>query len=168
MRIHGAPGRPWIMFDVGIGIELGEQLVERPHPRCEDERLIAVVTGAPVALAKRARHGQLGDFFAVAENPEFGLAGEDLFASDQAGLPAAEGDAIVLDDALASELRAELLRLLGRRHFFMNRSMGSHLQFAVTKIVTANCRCDPTNPALAPPWPASSARARRRGSRSRC
>src|SRR5437867_325794 len=116
MRIHRPPGRPGIVGHIGIGIQLVEEFLERSDSRSEDERLIAIVAGAPVALAERAGHGQLRHFLAIAEDAEFCFAGEDFFAADQTRLAAAKGDTIVLHDALARELSTDLLRLLRCRH----------------------------------------------------
>jgi len=73
-------------------------------------------------LAERTRHGELRDFLAVAEDPEFCFAGEDFLTADQAGLTAAKRDTIVLDDALARELRADLLPTARVSTFFVHKS----------------------------------------------
>ena len=104
------------MRDVRIGIELREKFIERRGAEGEEERLIAIVAAAPIACAKGPRQRELRDFFAVAEDAELRFSGEHFFPSDQAGLTAAKGDAIVVDDALARELRTRLLRLLRCGH----------------------------------------------------
>ena len=124
MRVHRPAAGPWIVLDVRIGVELSEEFVECSHPRGEDEGLIAVVAGSPIAFAEGAGHGQLRHFLAVAEDAELRLAGEHFLAADQAGLTASKGHTVVPDDALARELRADLLRLFWRRHAAgRNRSM---------------------------------------------
>ena len=116
MRVHAAPAGPGVVRDVGVGVELREKFVQRAHAEGEDEGLVAVVAAAPVALAEGAGHGQLRHLFAVAEDAELGLAGQHLPAADEAGLPRAPGDAIVIDDALARELRADGLGLFRCGH----------------------------------------------------
>ena len=58
------------MLDVRVRIELCEELVECGDAEGEHEGLVAVVAGAPVSAAERARHRQLRDFLPVAENAE--------------------------------------------------------------------------------------------------
>ena len=116
VAVHRAAAGPRIVLDVGMRVQLREEFVERADAGGEDEGLIAVVAAAPVALAERARHGQLRDLFAVAEDAEFGLAGQHFPAADQAGLPRAPGDAVVVDDALARELRADRFGLFRCGH----------------------------------------------------
>src|SRR5215212_6818505 len=114
MRVHRASAGPRIVLDVRVRIELPEEFVERGDAEGEHQGLVAVVAGAPVALAECARPCELRDFLAVAENAELRLAGEHFLAADEAGLPAAHGDAIVVDDRFARELRARLR--FGCRH----------------------------------------------------
>ncbi|HEX2059540.1 MAG TPA: thiamine pyrophosphate-dependent dehydrogenase E1 component subunit alpha, partial [Thermoanaerobaculia bacterium] len=56
--------RAWEAYRAPIDAELREELVERGRADGEHEGLIAVVAGAPVALAERARPGQLRHFLA--------------------------------------------------------------------------------------------------------
>src|SRR4051794_22340428 len=94
-------------------VKLREKLLERRRADGEHERLIAVIAGTEITAPERARHRQLRDLFTVAEDPELRLAGENFLAADEAGLTAAVRDAVVVEDALASELRACLFGLLG-------------------------------------------------------
>src|SRR6266536_5936258 len=111
MRVHPPAAGPRIVRDIGVGVELPEELVERSHAEGQDEGLIAVIARAPVALAEGARPGELRHFLAVAKNAELRLAGEHLLAADQTGLATAKGDAVVLENALAGELGAGLFLL---------------------------------------------------------
>ncbi|SRR5260221_6233145 len=107
---------------VGMGIELGEVFVEGGRADGEHEGLVAVVAGPPVAAAEGAGHGQLRHLLAVAEDAELGLAGQHFLAADEAHLPAAEGNPVVLENALTRELRANLLRLLWCGHVRLRRN----------------------------------------------
>ena len=88
MGVHLPPTRGRITLDVGIGIELGEELLQRQRPDGQHERLVPVVARAPVTGSKRPRHRQLGHLLAVTEDAELRLARQHLAAAQQAGLPA--------------------------------------------------------------------------------
>jgi hypothetical protein len=83
---------------VGVGVELGEELLDRCHAQGEHRRLVAVVARAHVAGAHGASHRHLRHFLAVAEDAELGLAGEHFLAADEAHLAAAVGPAVIAGD----------------------------------------------------------------------
>src|SRR5581483_1603640 len=116
VRVHRAPRRPRIASHIGIRVELREKFIERRRTCGEHEGLIAVIAGAKITVAERARHRQLRDFLAIAENAELRLAGENLFPADEARLAAAVRHTIVIDDALACELRTGIVCLLWCGH----------------------------------------------------
>ena len=83
---------------VGVGVELGKELlqgeqIERHHPG-----LVAVVAGAPVPFVEGVGDGELGEFLAVAENAELGFAGEHLAPPDDGRLARAVTQAVIRDD----------------------------------------------------------------------
>src|SRR5690606_4101050 len=87
MRVHRTAGGRRIVL--GIGVKLREELLKRRRADRKHERLVAVVTGAPVPFAERPGPGELRDLFAVTEDPELRLAGEDFLPPDQARMAAA-------------------------------------------------------------------------------
>ena len=103
---HRAAGGAGLALEIGVGVELGEELLHGEQAEGHHEGLVTVVAGAEVAGAEGPRQGDLGDLLAVAEDAELGLAGEHLPPADQARLPALESDAVVAEDALLRELRA--------------------------------------------------------------
>ena len=88
---------------VGVGVELGEELLEVDHAQREHPGLVAVVAGAPVAFAEGARDGELGDLLAVAEDAELGLAAQHFAAADDGCLARAVGQAVIGDELVFRE-----------------------------------------------------------------
>jgi len=101
--VHRPPAGARLEPDVGIGVELGEELLDGEQAEREHHGLIAVVAGAEVALAQHLRQRQVRHLLAVAEDAELGLAGEHLAAADQARLAALAGDAVIVERLLAAE-----------------------------------------------------------------
>ena len=104
---HRAAGRRRLGLDVGVGVELGEEFLDRQHAQGEHERLITVVTGTKVPFSEGVSHCDLGDFLAVAKDPEFRLAGEHLLAAEETRLPAEVGDPVVANNRLPGNLRRQ-------------------------------------------------------------
>jgi hypothetical protein len=88
---------------IGVLVMLGEELLERKQAEGEHEGLIAVVAGAEVSLFEGVSHGDLCDFLPVAEDAEFGFAGKDVLARENAGQAAAVRDAVVLQGYVTAE-----------------------------------------------------------------
>ncbi len=113
MPVHRATGGGGLEFDIGMGIELREELAHIGHSRSEHEGLIAVVSGAEVSFAERARHGKLGNLLAIAEDSELRLAGQHLLPSKQRCLPAETCCPVVGEDLFSREHRS-------RHHLFIS------------------------------------------------
>ena len=118
MRVHLPTARGRLPIHVGIGVELREELVDSQQSQGEHQRLVAVVARAEVPLAEGAGQSDLGHFLAVAEDAELCLSGQDLLAPQQARLPTLIGDAVIANDALASEVERDALL---RRHGVLRR-----------------------------------------------
>ena len=88
VTVHRASARDGFGVQVGVGVELGEPLLDVDHAEHEHPGLVAVVARAPVAFAEGARNGEIGEFLAVAEDAELGLAAQHFAPSDEGGLAA--------------------------------------------------------------------------------
>jgi hypothetical protein len=86
------------MFQGAMGIKLSKESFQTHHARCEHKGLIAVIPGAYVPSPEGFGHGQLGQFFAISKNPEFGFACQNFFASKQTGVTAFPTRSIVQQD----------------------------------------------------------------------
>jgi hypothetical protein len=89
-----------------VGVELGEELLDRQQPQGQHERLIAIVARANVTLAKGPGHRDLRDFLAGAEDSELRLSRKDFLTPFQTGLPAPKRDPVVLNDTLAGDVQS--------------------------------------------------------------
>lgn len=69
------------MLQIGVGIELREPLLHGEFTDRQHEGHVAVITTAPIALAELFGHAHLGQFLAIAEDPELGFSGQYLFPS---------------------------------------------------------------------------------------
>src|SRR6266853_1961858 len=98
---HLPAARRRLGLDVGVAVELREELAHVGHAGRPHERLVAVVARAPVARTEGLRHRDVGHFLAVAEDAERGIPAQHLCASDDAGAPAAVGQAVVGDDSFS-------------------------------------------------------------------
>ena len=83
-----------------MGVKLGEKALDGDFTQGEHEGLVAVIATAEVAVAKGVGHGDLGRFFAIAEDAEFGTAAQHLAPPNQAGLPAPKGGAVIVHHLL--------------------------------------------------------------------
>jgi hypothetical protein len=92
---------------------LGEEGVHVADAFCEHEGLVAVVTASPIAMLENFGHGHLGHFFTVSKNAKFGFTSEHLFSTDQAGLTAFEGDAIIVQYFLHKGFFTDFCGFLG-------------------------------------------------------
>ena len=100
---HRAAAERRLRFEVGVGVELGEELAHRHRAQRQHEGLIAVVARPDVASAEGIGHRQLGHLLAVAEDPELGAPGEHLGATQNADVPAADADPIVAQHRVGIE-----------------------------------------------------------------
>src|SRR5258708_13125452 len=101
MVAHLPAARAGIRLQVGIAVQLSEEGADVGHPRRPHERLVPVVPGAPVARAERLGHRELGDFLAVAEDAEGGVAAQDLSPPADARAAAAVDEAVGGGDIFA-------------------------------------------------------------------
>ena len=79
-----------------MSIELCKELLHITLPGGEHKGLVTVVSAAPVTRACSSGHRKLGNFLAVAKDPELGLAGKHFLAAQQRGLTAHDSDLIIL------------------------------------------------------------------------
>ena len=100
---HLASAGRGLRLQLGVAVELGEELAHVGHPGRPHERLVAVVAGAPVAGPKRLGHGDLRDLFAVTEDAERGVAAQDLRSADDARPTAAVRKPVVGDDGFGGQ-----------------------------------------------------------------
>src|SRR5690554_7794186 len=70
-----------------FAIKQGKKVFWGGHACSQQKGLVAVVTRAPVALPELFGHGNLGHFFSISKNAEFGFPGEDFPACLHAHLP---------------------------------------------------------------------------------
>ena len=104
MAIHLPPAGGRLIVEIGVGVELAEPVLHFEQAGGEHEGLVAVITGADVARPEGAGHGQLGELFAVAEDAEFGFAGEHFLAADQAHMAAQPAEVVVVKDVVGLEV----------------------------------------------------------------
>ena len=97
-RGHGLP------FGVGVGVQLGEVLLDGEQSQRHHQGLVPVVSTAEVARPELAREGQLGHLFSIAENAKLGLARQDLLPSKQGSFTADAGELIIVEGHLAEVL----------------------------------------------------------------
>ena len=98
MGVHLATGRIGIGRHIGMGIKLGEELLNGGRAQREHERLVAIVARAKVAFAESPRHGDLGKLLPVAKNAELGPTVEYLATADNACLPALHAQFVIAQD----------------------------------------------------------------------
>jgi hypothetical protein len=113
VAVHLASSGGGLCLLVGMGIELREELLQRQQAQRHQEGLVAVVPRTPVPWAEGFRHGNLGDLLAIAEDAEFGFAGEDLAASQKAGVAAFPADAVVAQHRFPIDPRWKRLLTVG-------------------------------------------------------
>jgi hypothetical protein len=102
--IAWAQGEP-NAFAQGMQIQGGMQTVTA---------IVARPASDPNALGMwRPGHGHLGHFFTITKNAKFGFASEHLFSTDQAGLTAFEGDAIIVQYFLHKGFFTDFCGFLG-------------------------------------------------------
>src|SRR5712664_2418445 len=102
-HLTAAGGR--LRLEARVAVELSEKVANVGHPRRPHERLVPVVAGTPVAGAESLGHGELGDLFAIAKDPECGVATYDLSPTDDARPPAAVRQSVVGDDRFGGQGR---------------------------------------------------------------
>jgi hypothetical protein len=98
MADHRAPGGGGVGFQVSVGIQLGKEIAKLKHTQGMDPGLVTVITGAPIPFPEGARHGELRQFLAVAEDAELCLARKYLAPSDDGCLSRTVSQAVVGDD----------------------------------------------------------------------
>ena len=83
MAVHLTACRHGLAGGVGVGVQLGEILLDRQQAGGHHQRLIPVVSAAEVARLELAGEGQLSHLLAISEDAELGLAGQDLLPAEQ-------------------------------------------------------------------------------------
>ena len=96
MSVHGTATGGGFFFNRSVGIQLGKEFLNVGKFKGEHERLVAVVSTAPIARFKYFSHGNLGDFFTIAEDAKFCFTGKHFFSSDERGVATLIGDFVVL------------------------------------------------------------------------
>jgi hypothetical protein len=99
-----APGAG-LSLGMGIGIELGKELSYGKQTQSHHEGLVPIIAGAKISRSEDPGHGHLGRLLAVPEDPEFCFTGEDLPATQEAGLAAPEGQSIVPEHTLRGKIQ---------------------------------------------------------------
>src|SRR5688572_33124779 len=87
-----------------MGIKLGKILLQSQFAGGKHKGLVAVISGTEIAGLEIFSHGQLGNFFAIAENTELGFAHKHFFAAGKAGLPAFAGNAVIVKNLFFGKL----------------------------------------------------------------
>lgn len=113
MTVHRASARDGLGVQVSVGVELGEPLLDVDHAEHEHPGLVAVVARAPVAFAEGARNGEIGEFLAVAEDAELGLAAQHFAPADEGSLAGGVGEAVVVEDVFFFEGKQNRALFLG-------------------------------------------------------
>ena len=120
VTVHRASARDGLGFEVGVGVELGEPLLDVDHAEHEHPGLVAVVARAPVAFTEGARNGEVGEFLAVAKDAKLGLAAEDFAASDEGGLAGGIGEAVVFENIGGLEGKVKRALFIGNEESLLN------------------------------------------------
>ena len=98
VRVHPPPARIGLGFQIRVGIQLREQLLDAHDTKHVHPCLIAVIAGAPVPLAKGVPEGDVGKFLAVPKDAELRFSAEHLAAPNKARLARTIGQAVVFYD----------------------------------------------------------------------
>ena len=98
MSVHHAARAGRFIGNRCMRIQLREKFLNGVNAGSKHEGLVAVIAGAPIAILEHARHRDLRQLLAIAENAEFRLARQHLAATQHAREPALVADAVIAQD----------------------------------------------------------------------
>src|SRR5690349_5178120 len=105
MAIHLPSGAEGFVFEAGVGIQLGKELLNCCQSACKHKGLVAVVARTEITGLEKFSHSHLCYFLAIAENAKLGFAGQHFLSSQQAGLPADANPAVVCQNFIPETVK---------------------------------------------------------------
>src|SRR4030042_7175481 len=112
MSIHHAPTTGWLGFQNWIRKKLGKKVLGGGHTGGEHNGLIAIIAGTKITILKNVCHGKLGQLFAITENTEFSFTTQYFTSTNITNLPAAESQAVILNNLLSRRRVFNFLHVL--------------------------------------------------------